>query len=118
MLFFLRELPSLNVFHCFVLLNSSTGLDLPDEYAMFQKEVALSSILHHPNILKSYGAGTTKENGYFIVTELCPQGSLRDYLVKEKASITDSRKIDICIQISKGLDYFHSLRLVHRDIKR
>lgn len=97
--------------------HSATGLDLPEEYMLFQKEVALSSILQHPNILRSYGAGTSKASGYFIVTELCPQ-SLSSYLVKERANLNDSRRIDICLQIAKGLEYFHSLRLVHRDIKR
>jgi len=59
------------------------SMSVPEEFAMFQKRSRIFIYFKkHPNILRCYGAGTSKAIGFFVVTELRPRGSLRDLLVK------------------------------------
>lgn len=72
-------------------------------------------MLNHPNVVRLYEVIDTPKE-LLLVMEYCPGGEIFDYLIvhgrmKEK----DARKY--FRQIVSALDYCHSLRIIHRDLK-
>eukprot|EP01065_Artemidia_motanka_P043954 TRINITY_DN6185_c6_g1_i1.p1 TRINITY_DN6185_c6_g1~~TRINITY_DN6185_c6_g1_i1.p1 ORF type:complete len:771 (+),score=239.28 TRINITY_DN6185_c6_g1_i1:203-2314(+) len=90
-----------------------------NEIDEWKKEVKIMTRLRHPNVLMLLGA-CFEEGRLMIITELCDQGTLRQYLRKHKQRQTPfhyGQKVDWCIQISKGMAYLHHKRIHHRDLK-
>lgn len=86
----------------------------------FEAEVARMRQLRHPHIVHFYGAGINPDgNVPFLVTELMA-GSLRDLLQRAHDAghpLSWPVRLRLAGQAARGLDYLHSLGLVHRDIK-
>lgn len=81
----------------------------------FKTEARASAMLNHPNIVTIYELG--EENGlFFIVMELLRGKDLKTVL-DDSESLSLAAKLDILIQICKGLSYAHSKNVIHRDIK-
>jgi len=75
-------------------------------------EVNLLIGLHHPNVIRLFGV--TKVNTHFgIVMEKAPHGSL-DVLI---AKIEQGKRAKIALGIVSGLEYIHSRKVVHRDVR-
>lgn len=79
------------------------------------KETSILSRLDHPNVLKFYELLEDNYN-YYIITELCEGGSLRDRL-KKLNQIPEIMVIEIMKQVLDAAHYMHSQNLVHCDIK-
>uniref|UniRef100_A0A0N4ZNK1 Tyrosine-protein kinase n=1 Tax=Parastrongyloides trichosuri TaxID=131310 RepID=A0A0N4ZNK1_PARTI len=79
----------------------------------FSKECRLMRKLDHPNIVKFYGLAAQQEP-LMLVMELVKNGSLDHYLMKNTIEIPV--KIKMCHGAGKGLNYLHSLNIMHRDI--
>eukprot|EP01107_Rhizomastix_libera_P017538 TRINITY_DN847_c1_g1_i1.p1 TRINITY_DN847_c1_g1~~TRINITY_DN847_c1_g1_i1.p1 ORF type:complete len:1221 (+),score=313.37 TRINITY_DN847_c1_g1_i1:47-3709(+) len=79
-----------------------------------ENEILLMSKLRSPYLVSFFGVVHTPSHS-FIAMELCKYGTLRDYLEKEKVS--DAFKIMTCIDISRGLHFLHSNKVIHRDLK-
>ncbi|PRP73158.1 outer membrane autotransporter barrel domain-containing protein [Planoprotostelium fungivorum] len=82
----------------------------------FHREVAIMSILRHPNIMICHGATTTNRDEMIIISEWIPNGSLRDVLERNE-ELTWPRRLTLAIQIMQGIEYLHSLQIIHGDIK-
>lgn len=67
------------------------------------------------NILELKGALQTK-NSMYIITELCPNGTLRDQLNAQR-KLKEEKAITLLTQIINGYKSIHSEGLIHRDIK-
>ena len=74
-----------------------------------------SKILVHPNIVRIYNHFKQEPNGFnYIVMEYLDCASLESL----KSNICQSREIrEIFKQISDGIQYLHSMNIIHRDIK-
>ena len=90
----------------------------PDDMGEFINEASILAQMSHPQIVRFYGVAVDSE-GLFIVTELCAS-SLEAFMRSRWEAgkqITVLHKIAILLQIARGMEYVHSLGLVHRDLK-
>ena len=82
---------------------------------LFLNEFDNLSKCHHPNIDQLFGY---VDNPFIIVMEYLPENNLLHFIYKNKLSI--NKKIDICLDILKGVEYLHSRKpqsIIHRDLK-
>ncbi|MBN2413552.1 serine/threonine protein kinase [candidate division KSB1 bacterium] len=80
----------------------------------FQREAKLLAKLDHPNIIKVFDFGTYKNN-FYISFEYFLSRNLRVLINDDKSSFND--KLNIFVQITKGLSAAHKYNIIHRDIK-
>ncbi|XP_023514233.1 serine/threonine-protein kinase HT1-like [Cucurbita pepo subsp. pepo] len=103
----------------------------------FRQEVAVWHKLDHPNVAKFFGASmgtynlkipsqTSSSDGNqsfpsracCVVVEYLPGGTLKGFLIKNrKKKLALKVVIQLVLDLSRGLSYLHSKKIVHRDIK-
>ncbi|XP_061388305.1 mitogen-activated protein kinase kinase kinase 13 [Musca vetustissima] len=71
--------------------------------------------LDHENIIKFKGV-CTQSPVYCIIMEFCPYGPLQNIL-KEADCMKPSRLVSWSKQIALGMQYLHSHKIIHRDLK-
>jgi len=82
-------------------------------------EIQLLSRLQHPNVVQ-YVTSFVEDDVLHIVTAFCNGGDLAQMIkVRKETSdyIEEELIIDIFIQLAMAVDYCHSLRVMHRDLK-
>ena len=87
---------------------------IPDKKKFFYNEYENLTKLHHPNIIQLFGY---VENPFIIVMEYLSNKDLLSYLNK---NLNFKKKINICLDMLKGLEYLHTRQpkyIIHRDIK-
>lgn len=90
-----------------------------DSLEQFQTEVKILSTINSPYIIKYYD-NFESPSSYNIITEYCENGDLGQLIAQYQ---TQSKKMNeiliwkFFIQISLGLQYLHSKKILHRDIK-
>ncbi|XP_060189296.1 mitogen-activated protein kinase kinase kinase 18 [Lycium barbarum] len=87
---------------------------------MLQKEYSLISQLNSPYLVKCFGFDITNEqnkNMYNMFMEYIPGGTLTDLIKKQGGSLNESMIKFYSQQILLGLDYLHSVGVVHCDVK-
>ena len=85
-----------------------------DSIARFRREAQAIAQMRHPNILNVFDFGEYQGTPYMIV-EYVPGGSLSSRM---KAGPIDTPTVlENLDGIASGLDYAHSLGIVHRDVK-
>lgn len=78
-------------------------------------EFKLMQQLDHPHVLKAYGL--YEDLRYmWICTELCEDGCLQSY-VEKMERLSESHALVLSAQLLQGIDFLHSKRVVHRDVK-
>uniref|UniRef100_M1E060 Protein kinase atmrk1 n=1 Tax=Solanum tuberosum TaxID=4113 RepID=M1E060_SOLTU len=104
--------------------------------ASFQQEVTVWQKLDHPNVTKFVGASMGTSNrkipsknpfeGYTtlpsraccVLVEFLHGGTLKKYLYKNrKKKLPFKIVIQLALDLSRGLSYLHSEKIVHRDVK-
>lgn len=87
----------------------------PKAVQRLKEEAKLSMTLSHPNILRIHNLEEF-QGLYFIVMEYVEGKTLED-LIKEKGQLEMDETLWIAEEIAKGLDYAHSKKILHLDIK-
>lgn len=87
----------------------------PVNLRRFENEATIAASLNHPNIVKVFNNG--KHNGVsYIVNELVKGQTLKDIL-DFRGSLSINEAIDIMCQLTSALNYAHSHKIIHRDVK-
>ena len=77
----------------------------------------LASLGDHPNIVKSYGAFESRTGEPMLVLERMKE-NLREYLSRNRGTLSRKRQLEICLKISSGLKFLHERNppVAHRDV--
>jgi serine/threonine-protein kinase len=92
--------------------------ELEDEHETrerFYREAKITAQLLHPNIVPVLDVGEDQGHPY-IVMELLDGWSLGGYL-RQDGGLSLATKIDLIVQLCRGLQAAHDCGVVHRDIK-
>jgi serine/threonine protein kinase len=83
------------------------------------KEIKIMKDLKSPYTLKYYGC-YQKDDCIWIIMEFCDGGSVQDIIdarESEPACLSEAQISQISFQVLKALEYLHSMKKIHRDIK-
>ncbi len=86
----------------------------PDAAARFRHEAQAIAQMRHPNIVNVFDFGEYEGTPYMVV-EYVPSGSLATRM--QEAPLDPPTALKFLRGIAAGLDYAHSLGIVHRDVK-
>jgi tetratricopeptide (TPR) repeat protein len=81
----------------------------------FKREAAIMDKLRHPNIIKIFEIGVSKEK-LFLAMEFLEGKTLEDKITEE-GQLRLRESIHIMVQISDAITYIHSKNIIHRDLK-
>ena len=76
------------------------------------REIAILKKLKHPNLIHLYEIIESGKNIY-LVMEYAPNGELFEYIVSRKR-LAEKEAARFYIEILNGIEYLHSLNIVHR----
>ncbi|XP_057447480.1 probable receptor-like protein kinase At5g18500 [Lotus japonicus] len=85
----------------------------------FVREVTSLSHVRHPNLVALLGF-CNEADECFLVYELCPNGSLSEWLFGKNKVLSWIQRLEIAIDSARGLWFLHAYPggcIVHRDIK-
>jgi len=80
-----------------------------------RNEIEIMKTMSHPNLIKMYEVYETISDLY-IVMELCKGGELFDR-IKAKGNLTEKEAAKLLRQIFHAIDYMHSKKCAHCDLK-
>ena len=89
--------------------------DHPKAVDLFLREARAAAALNHPNIVTLFDADD--ENGTFFITMELLEGQNLYSILRRAGHIKPRDVARLGIQTCAGLEYAHSQRIVHRDIK-
>lgn len=79
----------------------------------FMREAEISAQMSHPHIVNVYEFGTTPQ--CYIVMEYIEGQSFHDMLEEKNDSLRN--KLEIFRQVCEAIEYAHSQKVIHRDLK-
>lgn len=83
----------------------------------FETEIRIMQQLHHPGVVQIVDL-YKDSNFYFVILEFCPHGNLYQYVVRhENGRLGEEEAKPIFRQILETIQYLHSIRISHRDMK-
>ncbi|XVF32531.1 hypothetical protein REPUB_Repub17cG0090500 [Reevesia pubescens] len=114
----------------------ATAAEAASLRASFRQEVAVWHKLDHPNVTKFIGASMGTSNlkiptkdesennnslpsrACCVVVEYLPGGTLKNFLIRNRRKkLAFKVVVQIALDLSRGLSYLHSKKIVHRDVK-
>ena len=90
-----------------------------EQYQSFEQELATGMTLRHQNLLVTYGPVLDDNGTYFagMLNEHIPFGSLETFINNFGHSMDLEAKQCMILHVAGGMDYLHSIGLVHNNLK-
>lgn len=83
--------------------------------ALLREAALMSQVSSHPNLVPLLGVVTSTPGEPLVVVKFCANGDLRSYLQAQKS--LDARfKLQVALEIARGMAHLVVHRLVHRDL--
>jgi len=83
---------------------------------IFDREIAVTESLRHPNVVTLYAHGSEGDVFYFAM-EYCAGGSLASVLLGRGRPMEAALSVRLALQALTGLAFAHEKGFIHRDIK-
>ena len=91
------------------------GMDTERVIARFEMERQSLALMDHPNIARVLDGGATDAGRPYFVMEWVRGARVTDYC--DSSQLTVRERIDLFIEICKGIQHAHQKGVIHRDIK-
>lgn len=91
-------------------------IDDPKSVRRFEREIRLAESLRHPNIIRVFDHGSSRDGALYVVMELLEGESLALLIDRDGPLLLD-HTCDILLQVLRGLAAAHEAEILHRDIK-
>lgn len=99
-----------------VVISTAAKKDLIERFRIkFIKEANLIKKLNHPNIIRVYDVFTENATSYYIMEYI--DGETLSNIIKAKGHLSESESLDIVGHVANALEYLHSRKINHLDIK-
>jgi len=83
---------------------------------VFDREIAVTESLRHPNVVTLYAHGSEGDT-FFFAMEYCAGGSLSSALLERASPLEPEVAARVALQALEGLSFAHDKGFIHRDIK-
>lgn len=91
------------------------GMDTEQVIARFEIERQALAMMDHPNIARVFDAGTTDKGRPYFVMEWVKGLRVTDYCDTNRLGLR--QRVDLFLEICKGIQHAHQKGVIHRDIK-
>ncbi|KAL4714280.1 hypothetical protein ACJJTC_009632 [Scirpophaga incertulas] len=91
-------------------------LDNEDDLADFTVEIDILSECRHPNVVGLHEAYFL-ENKLWMLLEYCDGGALDSVMSELEKGLSEPQIAYVCREMCRGLQFLHSRRVIHRDLK-
>ncbi len=94
------------------------GLDEVGRQRIRREAQAMGRLGTHPHIVTVFELGELEDGQPYMVTELMEGGDVEGLIEKaDDHKLALERAIEIAVHLCRGLEFAHSKRLIHRDLK-
>jgi serine/threonine protein kinase len=102
---------------CLKLLDKDKTARFEERFAGLQKpsEGEISLGLHHRNLVETLEIGLTTDGEAFLLMELIDGYGL-NFLIETHPDKLNTRRVNLLLQMSEGMDYVHKQGFMHRDV--
>jgi serine/threonine-protein kinase PpkA len=91
----------------------AAGKGMSEHLSRFIQEYTFLSKIEDPHVIRIYDQGFTDDHAY-IAMEYFERGDLRSELTR---GMSQSRVLEVMVQVTRALDAIHSRGIIHRDLK-
>lgn len=91
-------------------------LDNEDDLADFTVEIDILTDCKHPNVVELHEAYFI-ENKLWMLIEYCDGGALDSVMSELAKGLSETQIAYVCREMCKGLQFLHSNKVIHRDLK-
>lgn len=91
------------------------GMDTERVIERFEMERQSLALMDHPNIARVLDGGATESGRPYFVMEWVRGARITDYCDAQQLSLR--KRIDLFIEVCKGIQHAHQKGVIHRDIK-
>lgn len=86
-----------------------------EDFESIESEIRMMKGCVHPNIVAFYGSYIRRDK-LWICMEYCGGGSLQD-IYHATGPLPENIIAFVCREVLRGLNYLHSVQIIHRDVK-